>query len=129
MAKKKKAKGLGDTLHNVFEATGIDKVAKYFLGDDCGCENRRQKLNELIKYKVPQCITHDQYIYLDKWFKDNKKSVTRKDQKELLEIYNHVYFYKKKTLTSCSKCLSTTIGELHKVYNEFKTEIENEQKE
>ena len=121
----KRAKGLGDTLHNVFEATGIDKVAKYFLGEDCGCETRRQKLNDLIKYKVPQCINYDQYIILDRWFNENRNTVTRKQQEELLSIYNHVYFYKKKSLTNCSKCLQNTLKELNKVYNEFKAEIEN----
>ena len=39
-----KSKGLGDSVEKVLKATGIDKVAKKVLGDDCGCEQRKEKL-------------------------------------------------------------------------------------
>ena len=32
--KKKQAEGLGDTVENILEATGIAKVAKWVLGED-----------------------------------------------------------------------------------------------
>ena len=32
---KKTSKGFGDTVEKVFQATGIDKVAKWLLGEDC----------------------------------------------------------------------------------------------
>jgi len=38
----KKSKGLGDSIEKVLKATGIDKVAKAVLGDDCGCEERNK---------------------------------------------------------------------------------------
>lgn len=45
--------GWGDKVAEFTEATGIDKVAKSIanvLGfEDCGCEERRVKLNELEK--------------------------------------------------------------------------------
>ena len=31
-------KGLGDSIEKVFKKTGIDKVAKKVLGEDCGCK-------------------------------------------------------------------------------------------
>ena len=34
-----KSRGLGDTLEKVFQKTGIDKVAKWVLGEDCGCDD------------------------------------------------------------------------------------------
>ena len=43
----KKNKGLGDTIAKITKATGIDKLAKKVLGDDCGCEERRKKLNQM----------------------------------------------------------------------------------
>ena len=43
----KQSEGLGDTVEKVFKATGIDKVAKFILGEDCGCEERKAKLTEL----------------------------------------------------------------------------------
>ncbi len=41
------SKGLGDTVEKVFKATGIDKIAKFILGDDCKCDERKEKLNKL----------------------------------------------------------------------------------
>lgn len=50
----KKSRGLGDTVAKLTHFTGIDKlaerVAKAFGKEDCGCERRRDKLNEIIPY-------------------------------------------------------------------------------
>ena len=53
---KRKAQGLGDTIENVLQATGIDKVAKFILGEDCGCDERQEKLNSLFSYQKPNCL-------------------------------------------------------------------------
>ena len=42
-----KSKGLGDTIDKITTATGIKKVVKWIAGEDCGCEERRAKLNAL----------------------------------------------------------------------------------
>jgi len=47
---KKKSEGLGDTIEKITEATGIKKVVKWLAGDDCGCEERKEKLNKLWRY-------------------------------------------------------------------------------
>ena len=45
-----KITGLGDVIHVIAHATGLDKiadgVAKALGKDDCGCAARRKKLNE-----------------------------------------------------------------------------------
>lgn len=49
------SKGLGDTIAKITHATGLDvvaeKVAKAVGKEDCGCNKRREKLNELFPYK------------------------------------------------------------------------------
>jgi hypothetical protein len=49
------SKGLGDTIAKVTHAVGLDKVAENIaqsMGkEDCGCNKRRQKLNDLFPYK------------------------------------------------------------------------------
>jgi hypothetical protein len=49
------SKGLGDSIAKVTHAIGIDKLADKIaqaLGEeDCGCERRREKLNELFPFK------------------------------------------------------------------------------
>ena len=50
------SKGLGDTVAKITHATGLDivadKVAKAMGKEDCGCNRRREKLNELFPYKT-----------------------------------------------------------------------------
>lgn len=50
------SKGLGDTIAKITHATGLDvvadKVAKAMGQEDCGCNKRREKLNELFPYKT-----------------------------------------------------------------------------
>ena len=46
--KKQKSKGLGDTVEKVFKATGVDKVAKWVLGEDCGCDERKEFLGSTL---------------------------------------------------------------------------------
>ncbi len=51
---KQKSKGVGDTIAKITNATGLDKVAdavaKMAGKDDCGCNRRRQTLNEIFPY-------------------------------------------------------------------------------
>jgi fructose-1-phosphate kinase PfkB-like protein len=49
----KQSEGLGDTVEKVLKATGIDKVAKFILGEDCGCDDRKATLNRLFPYQKP----------------------------------------------------------------------------
>jgi hypothetical protein len=45
-----KDKGAGDTLARILKATTIDKIAKFVLGDDCGCGDRQDYLNKKLPY-------------------------------------------------------------------------------
>ncbi len=49
----KKSKGLGDTIEKITKATGIKKVVdkvSEVTGKDCGCTDRKDKLNRLFPY-------------------------------------------------------------------------------
>ena len=49
------SKGLGDTIAKVTHVLKLDvvaeKVAKALGQEDCGCNRRREKLNEMFPYK------------------------------------------------------------------------------
>jgi hypothetical protein len=45
-----KHKGLGDTVAAITEATGIKALVKSLFGENCGCDARQEKLNELVPY-------------------------------------------------------------------------------
>ena len=46
----KKSKGLGDTIVNITTATGLKKLVD-LVSKDCGCEERKEYLNEKFPYK------------------------------------------------------------------------------
>ena len=119
MAKKKISKGLGDSIEKVTKATGIDKLVKFIAGDDCGCEERKEKLNKLFSYnKNIECLNEDEFNYLDKWFTDDRHTVTPNEQQELRKIYNRA-FNKRTDPTSCSSCVRDLVDQLRQLYNEY----------
>ena len=117
--KSTKAKGLGDTVEKVLEKTGIAKVAKWVLGEDSGCEERKAKLNYLFPYYKPECLTEEEYEYLNKYFTEAKSTVHPQTQQKLLKIYNRI-FHQKMSLTSCSSCFKNNLHKkLQRVYKEY----------
>ena len=49
-----KSEGLGDTIAKITSATKLDKLAESIAdavgADDCGCQARREKLNQMFPY-------------------------------------------------------------------------------
>lgn len=46
-----KSKGLGDSIEKITQATGIKKLVEKYGPSDCGCSQRRDKLNKMFPYK------------------------------------------------------------------------------
>ncbi len=118
------SKGLGDTVEKVLEATGIAKVAKWLLGEDCGCDERKAKLNELFPYRKMLCLEENEFTYLDEWFSKNTDIVRPIEQIELFKIHSRV-FQVRNELTSCPTCVAERIADLRIVYNQYKEENAN----
>ena len=117
--KKQKSKGLGDTVEKVFKATGVDKVAKWVLGEDCGCNERKEFLNKLFPYTKPECLTEEEFEYLHWYFTERPSTITADQQKRLVAIYNRVLHQKAKT-TRCTPCFMSNIHtKLYKIYKEY----------
>ena len=121
MAKKKrvKSKGLGDTVEKVLKATGIDKIAKFILGEDCGCDERKALLNKLYPYQKPECLIEGEYDILDKHFKKYPDSTTGTLRAELLRelysIYNRV-MHQSKVPSNCPSCVRNVLSSLKNIY-------------
>ena len=110
----KQSKGLGDSVEKVLKATGIDKVAKKILGDDCGCEERKEALNKL--YPYTRQFTQDEIKIYEEVMDRTKGTITGADQGILLKIYNKVFNTNKKP-SSCGSCVRGTLQKLEAVYN------------
>jgi hypothetical protein len=109
-----KSKGLGDSVEKVLKATGIDKVAKKILGDDCNCQQRKNTLNKLFPYARP--FTEDELsIYESVLPRLKKGTISGQDQAILIKLYNKVFNVNKKP-SGCSSCVQQTLAKLAKVY-------------
>lgn len=116
----KKAEGLGDSVEQVLEASGISKVAKFILGEDCGCEERKAKLNRMFPYKKPNCLLEHEYEFLHDFYnRERKNTISVSQQKVLSEIYQRVFNQRVQMSSSCGSCWRDTISKLKKVYDEY----------
>ena len=113
-----KSKGLGDDIEKITEATGIKKVVKLAFGEDCGCDERKEKLNKLFKYKQPECFTEEEYKYLNFVFNTKGSVISADKVSRLINIYNRVFDAKQRP-TGCSSCFVSN------VYNPLKILYEN----
>jgi hypothetical protein len=110
-----KNSGLGDIITEFTEVTGIKKVVETLV-DDCGCAARAEKLNELFPNRKLNNLETEQFEFLESFFTPKRPtSVDPKTQRELVEIYNHVFKSKRK-VTNCSPCLVNLIDDLFKIY-------------
>jgi len=110
-----KSKGLGDTIAKITKATGIDKVAKKVLGDDCGCSERAAKLNKIFPYAKVRQFTEDEISIYESVIPRIKGTISGQDQATLVKLYNKVFNSNKKT-SSCGSCVQQTVAQLAKVY-------------
>ena len=110
-----KSKGLGDSIEKALKATGIDKVAKKVLGDDCGCEERKEALNKMFPYAKVRQFTEDEMSIYESVLPRIGSIVKREDQAILVKLYNKVFNSNKKP-SSCGKCVQQTVAQLAKVY-------------
>lgn len=118
----KHSNGVGDTLEKFTKSTGIKKLVdktSEALGVDCGCDERKAKLNKLFPYKKVECLEPNEYETLKTFFGVKQRvKVTNEEQKQLLTIYNRV-FNTKKRISSCPPCIKTMVKELETTYLDY----------
>jgi hypothetical protein len=115
---RKKAEGLGDTVAQITKATGIDKLVKFIAGEDCGCDERQAKLNNIFPYRTPKCLTEDEHTYLTESQVLSKNSLKPSEQDAILKIYNRIFGISREP-TSCATCWMEIIDKMQKVFNEY----------
>ena len=122
MAKRKSA-GLGDSIEKLTEVTGIKKVVEMFseaTGIDCGCNERKEKLNNLFPYnRNINCLNESDYNKLTKYLSAQQTTLTAIEQQEVSDIYFNVFNYRLQ-ISSCASCWKGKLDELRRVYNEYK---------
>ena len=118
--KSQETEGLGDVVENVLEKTGIAKVAKFLLGEDCGCEERKIKLNQMFPSQKPLCLEEEEYNFLTEYFEKDSKTVKIQEQRDLLKIYNRVFRQKNaRETSSCASCVREMVSKLRRLHKEY----------
>ena len=118
---KRKSKGLGDTIEAITEATGIKQGVEALskaLDWDCGCEERKEKLNALFPYRKPNCLTEEDYNFMKAFFEENPNTLSMDIQRDLQRIYLAVFNVPFQE-SSCPSCWRDMIGQLRRIYNEY----------
>ena len=97
--------GLGDVVEAVTKATGIKKVVES-ITDDCGCDERKKKLNKVPLWKRTKvnCIEQDDYVWLKALLRTNPKKFKYENRKRIVLVYNRIFNTKVKN-TSCYSCI------------------------
>lgn len=102
-------------MEQVTEATGIKKVVKAIAGDDCGCEKRKEYLNN--RYSFWKEWEQEQK---DIWEQHVKPAWAQgvfngEDKAHASKLYSYT-FGKNKRWGKCGGCLNRALKQLEKVY-------------
>jgi len=111
------SEGLGDTVEKVFQAVGIDKAVMFIAGEDCGCDERKVKLNEMFRYKKPECLTEQEFDLIKMAVDTKKNKFTPDEQDTFVKIYERIF----KTKVECTPCSFAKVvyKDLVAVYNQY----------
>ena len=115
-------KGLGDSIEQVTKATGIkavvDKVSEA-LGVDCGCENRKQWLNDRFTYRNVECMTAKQA----QMWKDNRivrGKISHAQRTIVAELHADIFKHPVEMPCTCSpKEWMRLINDIEDLYNAY----------
>lgn len=113
-----KSKGLGDSIEKVTEWTGLKKLVKSIFGDNCGCEERKQKLNQMFpNFKNLRQFTPDEKKIFESILPEMEKRniVTAENKTILTKLYEDI-FNMKPQWSSCGSCNVKVIDNLKKIY-------------
>ena len=105
-ARKKREIGLGDVVEQVAKATKLDTL----VGDDCGCKERKEKLNKLFSFgaRIINCPTDEQAEYIN----SITTRVTLQNRIELAKIYKDVYGKEIDPNSTCGDCWANHLTKL-----------------
>ena len=80
-----KPKGLGDVVEKVTKATGIKKVVEA-ITDNCGCDERRDRWNEMFSMKMKHPLTEQEFLMIKDDVDSKKNRFTAEEQNQYKRI-------------------------------------------
>jgi hypothetical protein len=128
LTKLKEAEGLGDTIEAITEATGIKKAVEWLAnGKDCGCAERKVKLNKMFRYK-PECMVQSEYewwtLFLKRYdmYLKHTKVIPKTDIYELHRLYRRLFRINLRICTNCPSAknvIENAVKEINLIYDTY----------
>ena len=102
-------------MESVAKATGIDKVVKAVVGEDCGCNKRKVALNK--RFPFVKTMTEEQKEKWENGLRPQWKtgSLTIEAQASALNLYAEIFRIRHK-MSSCGSCVNTKFNDLEQAY-------------
>ena len=122
-----KSEGLGDTVEKILKKTGVKKMVDLFMdGKDCGCEKRKNFLNEHFRYKA-ECLVKSESDYLIEYNKrHDPKRFEDTDIKRIIDIHARVFGKRPQVCRNCNgsiHVMNKAIDNLNIVLKTYENEI------
>lgn len=121
--KKDLSQGIGDSIEKVTKALGIKKAVDLFSkGKDCGCEERKQKLNAIFPYKIkPECMTENEYNAFKEMKAGMKKNIiTAQERNIIASLHARLFRHKLTVPCSCNKPIwKKWLSDLNTLYGTY----------
>lgn len=121
--------GLGDVLEKVLEhpavkpVTNIVKKLIFKDGKDCGCKDRKEKLNAILprRFKAAKCLTEDEHKAWGTFVKERTLKIERDTIVMVCKLYSRIF--QRQYYEPCGGCspkiLIHMIDKLDIVYNSY----------
>ena len=117
---KRKSKGLGDTIEKIIHFTGIQHFVD---GKDCGCEERKQKLNEIFPYRFKaRCFTQQEY---KEWGEFREVRTLTLSQEQVVYVCDlYASLFNRQKWYPCAGCsqvkeMISIINKIDKIYETY----------
>ena len=88
------------------------------MGEDCGCDERKEKLNAIFPYRKPECLTEAEFNYLTEIELATKNTFRPSEVTRVREIYSRVMKVRLEP-SNCASCFKEIVLNLVKVYESY----------
>lgn len=133
---KKKVEGLGDAVEAVTEATGVKKAVEWFsekTGVDCGCDKRKERLNNLVRFKkksiTPKCFNKEQFDQFSSVveYTEKNKLINGKHRLIIRDLHAELFHHRPQNpCGSCGNVWKNWYIDLKELYNTYTNENEKD---
>ena len=136
----KEHQGIGDTVEAILHSKPLEPITKaiknalWDKNEDCNCNKRKEKLNEIFPYrrKPQRCLTEQQFEQYKLYRKSRTLNVWNESEIHLLiKLYAHVFAIQYNANTLCRSCsgsgkkLRTLSKDLDKIYNTYEKDLQD----